>query len=103
MPELNGNNKALAGGTKVVVANPGPVPEWSEWDDDGGRTSGSLKKRLQEMFFRGERKITAEIVYVSSESEREALKRKGRVKVRLKEPSGSMLVVTADSTNLKTV
>ena len=94
--------KKFAAGTKVRVAEPMDVPEWSEWDDDAGRTSGQLKKRLQGMFFRGDKKITAEVVYIAKESEREGLERKGRVKLRLREPSGSQLVITADPTKLVT-
>lgn len=101
MPEPNGVSKHISPGTKVIVITPGDPPEWSEWEDDGGRISGPVKKRLQQMFFRGDKRVTAEIVYVSSESERDELKRKGRVKVRVKEAAGSMLVVTADATNIQ--
>ncbi len=92
--------KQFAAGTKVRVSEPGEIPEWSEWDDDHGRTSGSVKRRLQQMFFRGDKKITAEVVYIAKESEREGLQRKGRVKVRLRDPSGSALVITADPSKL---
>lgn len=91
---------SLSAGTKVSVAKPGSVPNWSEWDDDNQRTSTPVKKRLQEMFFKGDRKVQAEVLYVSSESERDALKRKGRVKVSLRDPAGSRIVITADATNL---
>jgi hypothetical protein len=96
-----GNNKDFAAGTKVRVSEPMEVPEWSKWDDDKGRTSGPLKKRLQQMFFRGDRKITAEIVYIASETEREKLRRKGQVKVRIKDQSGCALVITADPSRLE--
>ena len=56
------DNKNLAAGTKVRIAESMDVPEWSQWDDDKGRISGSVKKRLQQMFFRGDRKLTAEVV-----------------------------------------
>lgn len=92
--------KNLAAGTKVRVVEPMDVPEWSEWDDDKGRTSGMIKRRLQAMFFRGDKKITAEVVYIAKESERERLQRKGQIKVRLREPSGSALVITADPSKL---
>ena len=45
-----GNNKRFASGTKVRIAEAMDVPEWSEWDDDKGRTSGAVKKRLREVF-----------------------------------------------------
>ncbi|GAB4525867.1 MAG: hypothetical protein Kow00133_14580 [Amphiplicatus sp.] len=92
----------LAAGTKVKVAVPGDVPEYSTWDDDGGRISGNLKKRLQGLFFAGNPKIHAEIMYVSRESERARLRRKGLVKVRLRDPAGCSLTITADPNNLVT-
>ncbi|NLX12407.1 MAG: hypothetical protein GXY44_01970, partial [Phycisphaerales bacterium] len=64
-------NKYMAAGTKVRVKDPGEVPEWSKWDDDGGRTSAQVKKRMQSLFFRGDRKIVGEVLYIGRESERE--------------------------------
>jgi hypothetical protein len=93
--------KYLAVGAKVRVAEPTEVPEWSAWDDDHGRTSSSIKKRLQYLFFQGNSKILAEVVYVSKEAEREKLRRQGRVKIRLRDPSGCMLVITADPAQLR--
>ncbi len=94
-------NKYLAVGAKVRVAAPMEVPDWSTWDDDHGRISASIKKRLQTMFFKGSDKITAEIIFVSKESEREKLRRQGRVKVRLRDQSGCTLVITAESGQLQ--
>lgn len=93
-------NRAFASGTKVRVAQATEVPEWSTWDDDHGRTSGLLKKRLQSQFFKGDKKVNAEIVYIAKESEREKLRRKGQVKVRVKDQSGCSLVITADPAKL---
>ena len=78
-------NKSLAAGTKVRVVEPMDVPEWSKWDDDAGRISSSVKRRLQQMFFRGNKNLSAEIVYIASEEERERLRRKGRIKVRVRD------------------
>ena len=93
-------SKTFSAGTKVRVAEAMDVPEWSEWDDDKGRTSGGLKRRLQQQFFRGDKKVRAEVVYIAKESEREALKRKGQIKLRVKDQSGCMLVITADPAKL---
>jgi hypothetical protein len=93
-------SKHLAVGTKVRVAEPMEVPEYSTWDDDHGRISASLKKRLQAMFFRGDRKLAAEIVYISKESERERLRRNGLIKIRLKDQAGCQLTLTADPKTL---
>lgn len=92
--------RSLSAGSKVTVTTPGPVPTWSEWDDDNQRTSTPVKRRLQEMFFKRDKKILAEVVYIASESERESLKRKNRVKVSLRDPAGSRITITADPENL---
>lgn len=95
------NEKHIAAGTKVTVAKAIDVPQWSEWDDDKGRTSIPTKRRLQQLFFRGDKKVTSEIVYIAKESERDQLRRQGRVKVRIRDSSGAAVVVTADAESLK--
>jgi uncharacterized NAD(P)/FAD-binding protein YdhS len=95
--------KFLAAGTRVEIAEPGPVPHWSTWDDDKQRTSTPVKKRLQQMFFKGDRRIRAEIVYISSESERERMKTRGLVKLQIKDPAGSLIVITAGASQLRAV
>ncbi len=98
-----GEGKYLAAGTKVAVVETMDVPRWSECDDDKGRTSVQTKRRLQQLFFRGERKIAAEVVYIPNETERDILRRQGRVKVRARESSGSMVVFTAPADSLAKV
>jgi hypothetical protein len=78
------------------------VPENVAWDDDGGRTSGLLKKRLIASFFKQDKRITAEVVYIAKETERERLRRKGLVKLRLRHQSGSMLNITVEPRYLTT-
>jgi len=95
-----GGNGQLAAGTKVRVREPMEVPEGSVWDDDKGRTSTPVKKRLQALFFKKDRKVTAEVVYIARESEREKLRRKGQVKVRIRDSSGSAVIVTAEASVL---
>lgn len=92
--------RTLAAGTSVKVARPGAIPEWSKWDDDGYRTSNSVKRRLQRLFFNGDRKIQARVVYISSEHERSKLKAKGHTKVELRDPAGSSVTILADANNL---
>lgn len=95
-----GEGKHLAAGTKVKVAEPMAVPTWSECDDDKGRTSMPTRQRLQQLFFRGDKKVAAEVVYISNETERDRLRRQGRVKIRIRESSGSMIVCTAEAGKL---
>lgn len=90
----------LAAGTAVKVRRVGAVPEWSTWDDDRQRTSNSVKKRIQQLFFRGDSRVQASIVYIASESLRTQLRLKKQVKVQLRDPSGASVVVLADAANL---
>lgn len=94
-------SKFIAAGTRVKISNPTSVPSWSTWDNDGGRTSTPVKKRLQQLFFKGDRRVTAEVVYVASESERDKLRANGRVKLQLRDPAGSMITITAPAENLR--
>ncbi len=88
-------------GAKVRVKEPMDVPEYSVWDDDKGRSSTPVKRRLQSMFFRGDKKVTAEVMYIPKESDREKLRRNGLVKLRVREASGSMVNITADPAKLE--
>ncbi len=87
-------------GVKVKVREPGTVPVWSEWDDDHQRTSTTVKKRLQQLFFQGDKRLAAHVVYIANESLRDRLRAKGQVKVEVRSPSGSSLVMLAEASNL---
>lgn len=93
--------KFLSAGTRVKVHSPMSVPTDSTWDDDNQRTSTPVKKRLQQLFFKGDKRVHAEVVYVSSESVRAKLKSKDLVKVALRDPAGSSIVITAPTAHLK--
>lgn len=92
--------KYISAGTRVRVREAGGVPAWSVWDDDNQRTSVPVKKRLQKLFFSGDRRVGAEVVYISNEAMRDKLRNLGRVKVQLRDPAGSMIVITAPIDNL---
>ena len=87
-------------GTKVRMSKPMSVPQWSIWDDDKGRVSTPVKKRLQTMFFKGDKKVSAEVMYIPKETEREKLRRLGRVKVRIRDLSGASVIITAENAQL---
>ena len=87
-------------GTKVRLAQPMAVPQWSTWDDDKGRVSTPIKRRLQSLFFKGDKKVSGEVMYVSNETEREKLRRLGRVKVRIRDLSGASVIITAENSKL---
>lgn len=90
----------LAAGTRVKVKSPGTVPQWSVWDDDKQRTSTPVKKRLQQLFFRGDRRISASLVYIGSEALRDRLRARNQVKVEVRDPAGASIIILADATNL---
>lgn len=94
-------SKHVSAGTRVRVATPGPVPAWSTWECDSQRTSTAVKRRLQQLYFNGDRRVSAEVVYVSSEHERDRLRRSERVKVQLRDAAGSTVVITACANNIR--
>ncbi len=99
---MNSSARPISAGVRVKVKEPCAVPPWSTWDNDGHRTSNSVKRRLQQLFFKGDRRITAAVVYIASETERVRLKRANRVKVELRDPAGSSIIITACAKNLRT-
>jgi hypothetical protein len=97
---LSSRIASFGAGTRVKVRKAGPIPEWSTWDDDHQRTSNSVKRRLQGLFFKGDRRIEAAVVYIASESLRERLKAKKQVKVELRDPAGASVTVLAHADDL---
>jgi hypothetical protein len=95
-----GMNIHFAAGTRVKVSVPMEVPEWSSWEDDRGRVSTPVKKRLQGAFFKGDRKVNAEVLYISQEGERDHLRRQGRVKIRARDATGTAVVFVAEAKSL---
>ena len=93
--------KFISAGTRVKIAAPIAVPAESTWDNDGGRCSTPVKKRLQQMFFRGDKRISGEVVYIGSEDVRTRLRNKGLVKVQIRDAAGSMITITAPVEHLK--
>jgi len=93
--------KEMASGTKVRIIKAMEIPQWSEWDDDGGRSSTQVKKRLQQMFFKGDKRVSGEVIYIAKETDGDRLRRLGRCKVRIRDSSGSCVVITADADNLE--
>ncbi len=91
----------ITSGNRVKVIKPGPVPVASKWDDDRQRSSPSVKRRLQTLFFKGDRRITSQVVYIGSESIRGRLRQKNQVKVELRDAAGSSIVITAEADNLR--
>lgn len=83
-------------GSKVKLAAAIPVPPWCEYDDDRGRVSNHVKNVIRDRFFKADPKLTAEIVHVARETEREKLRKAGRTKVRVRLPSGDTITITVE-------
>ena len=90
----------LTAGARVKIKTPGPVPAGSSWDCDGQRTSTSVKRKMQQLFFKGDKRISGQVVYISRESERVRLKRDGNVKVEIRDAAGVILVLTTPADSL---
>lgn len=91
---------SLTSGMPVKVITPGPVPEGAKYDDDHQATSPAFKKRMLQHFFLGDRHLKAEISWIVSETQREALHKKGLMKVRVRDATGNGVVFTAPAENL---
>ena len=89
----------FSAGTRVRLKSPGPVPEWSVWDPCQ-RTSTSVKRRLQQLFFKGDNRVQAEVAYIANESARDRLRSQGRIKVELRDAAGSTVTVLADADSI---
>lgn len=88
--------QVFSAGSKVRVVAPMEVPTWCEWDDDRGRVSNHVKQTIRDKFFKGDPKLNAEILHISSEGEREKLRKAHRTKVRVRMPSGDTVVITVE-------
>ena len=88
-------------GSKVRIKTPTLVPDWSVWDDDKGRCSASVKKKLRQDFYMKNIKLSVETVYIAKETEREKLRKLNRTKVRIRHPNGSSIVLIVDLENLE--
>lgn len=86
--------KSLSAGTRVKVIEPMSVPSESTWDRCE-RTSTSVKKRLQQMFFNADKRVSAAVVFIAGETERARMKRKELTKIELRDAAGSSIVITA--------
>lgn len=93
--------QVLSAGSKVKLIAATPVPSWCLFDDDRGRVSTHVKNVIRERFFAADPKLTAEIVHVPNETEREKLRKAGRTKVRVRMPSGDTITITVELDKLK--
>ena len=93
-------NQVLSVGSKVKLIAPIAVPTWCEWDDDRGRVSKHTKAKIRDRFFNGDTKVSAELVYVPRETEREKLRKLNRTKIRLRLPCGESIIIPVELDHL---
>lgn len=88
--------QTISPGTKVRLIAPMEVPLWCQWDDDRGRVSNHVKQTIRDRFFKCDNKLTAELIHVPNETQREKLRKLGRAKVRIRTPAGETIVIVVD-------
>lgn len=94
-------NQTFSAGQKVILTAAMTAPAWCVCDDDKGRVAKHVKKTILERFFKVDKKLTCEIVYVSNEVEREKLRKAGRAKVRVRTPAGECIIIPIEINKLK--
>lgn len=97
---MGGGTKHITAGTRVKVIEPMSIPTDSVWDRCE-RTSNPVKKRMQEMFFKGDKRISATVVFITGETERARMKRKELTKIELRDAAGSSITITTPVTSIK--
>ena len=87
----------LAANTKVKAAQTGNPPEGVEAIKDL-HTNPRTRKQLIEGFWKGQRGITAQIAYIGSDTERERLRKAGKVMVLISDFSAQHVSIIAPLT-----
>lgn len=86
--------------TKVTVAEPGQPPQDLKWVKDL-HVNPRTRKQLIEGFWNQHRRISGQVMFVASDSEREKLRREGKVMVRISDLSAQHITVIVPATLLK--
>ena len=97
---LGGKRVSVSAGARVRITSPGPVPVWSVWDPCQ-RTSTTVKRRLQELFFKGDKRVQAQVTYIASEALRDRMRKLNRAKIEVRDAAGATVVLLADTGNLQ--
>lgn len=84
--------KEFTSSTKVKVTEPGDPPTDIEWVRDI-HINGRTRRQLTSQFWKQHRGIIGQVSYVSSESQREKLRREGKVMVHVSDPSAQSIVL----------
>ncbi|MEP0845114.1 MAG: hypothetical protein HRF43_20620 [Phycisphaerae bacterium] len=80
--------------TKVKPAQPGPPPEDVKWVKDI-RLNPRTRKQLIEGFFGDHRGIFGHVAYVANESDRERLRKEGKLMVQISDLSAQHVTIIA--------
>lgn len=79
-------NAELPANTKVRVARPGPPPDDVKFVKDVN-VNPRTRKQLVEGFWKGQRSISGHVGFVANESDRDRLRRDGKMLVRISDLS----------------
>ncbi len=92
-------NAAFSSGAKVKAAQTGPPPDDVKCVKDV-HINPRTRKQLIEGFWKGQRSISGHVAFVGNDSERERLRREGRVMVRISDLSAQHVNVIVPATLL---
>lgn len=82
----------LSANTKVRPTMPGPPPEDVKWVKDL-RLNPRTRKQLIEGFWKEQRSVSAHVQFVANESDRERLRKEGKVMVLISDLSAQHVTV----------
>ena len=82
----------LSTSTKVQVANPGSPPNNLEWVRDI-HINPRTRKQLIEGFWKRKRGVSGQVAYVANESDRERLRKEGKLRILIRDPSSQTITV----------
>lgn len=92
-------NTELPANSKVKVARPGPPPEDVKFIKDLN-INPRTRKQLLAGFWKGQRSISGHVAFVANESDRERLRRDGKIMVRISDLSAQHVDIIVPSTEV---
>ena len=82
----------LSTSTKVQVTDPGSPPNNVEWVRDI-HINPRTRKQLIEGFWKRKRGISGQVAYVANESDRTRLRKEGKLRIQIRDPSAQAITI----------
>lgn len=93
-------HKELSANCIVKVIQPGAPPTDIEWVRDV-HVNPRTRRQLIEGFWKGHRGISGQVAYVANESERDRLRRQGKVLIHLRDVSAQKVSIIVPAALLR--